>query len=139
MSRWQRGKRLSDIEFLAIKEFQGKLREDDGTVTATGDIASLTANSGKDLYITSAKCSHRNATNAGYVTVVLKKNGTEIERCQLGAAGQPDTESYEFKNIGFKVAATQIVKIELVTEVGTAVVSGYIQGFEEDTGEDPRV
>ena len=48
-------KTLSDIEFLAKKEFDGKLRTAEGNVTAAGDIATLTANSGKDMYLATAK------------------------------------------------------------------------------------
>ena len=43
------GKRLSDIEYLSIKEFDGKLTTAEGTVSATGDVASITA--GSKIYI----------------------------------------------------------------------------------------
>ena len=47
------GKKLSDIEFLSIKEFDGKLvtnvsEQLDG---GTGNAAALTASGGKDLYL----------------------------------------------------------------------------------------
>ena len=49
------GATMSDIMFLAKKEFDGKLRQNDGTRTTAGDLATLTATTGKDMYLAYAK------------------------------------------------------------------------------------
>ncbi len=56
---WKRGRRLSDIEYLSIKEFDGKTRQVDGTATATGTLATITAGASpnKDMYLSGAKIS----------------------------------------------------------------------------------
>jgi len=143
------GKRLSDIEYLAIKEFDSKLVENESTqgTGATGDLGTLTASSGKDMYLASAKCSFQAATNAGgKAQVELKVNGVIKETAVLhvvsssGTANGKGSQSmeYEFKNIGQKVAATQIIKLEVISNT-TAIVEGYVQCFEEDTGASPAV
>jgi len=140
------GKRLSDIEYLAIKEFDGKLVEDEGFVTSAGDLATLTASAGKDLYLSSAKVVFFIDTVNNFSVadeVVLKINGTIKETAKaslaLGNIEGTSTFEYEFKNIGQKVAATQIIKLEVITLDGDVSVEGYIQGFEENTGESPAV
>jgi hypothetical protein len=46
-------------------------------------------------------------------------------------------EDYEFKNIGHKVAAGQIIKLEIIS-LGTDVnVEGFIECFGKDTGVNP--
>ena len=47
---------LSDVEFLAIKESQGKLRSDSNYANGPGSTAKLTALTGKDMYLARAKC-----------------------------------------------------------------------------------
>lgn len=125
------------LGFLAKKEFEGKLRQADGSLTTTGDLATLTANSGKDMYLASASCTITGITNG---TVVLKINGVIVSTFQTGAqvsGGSGDyTESYYFP-IGFKVAATQIIKLECTALSASSAVSGQIQCFEETTGANP--
>ena len=143
------GGKLSDIEFLSIKEFDGKLVQNDGSKTTTGDLATLTASSGKDMYVAKAKIVATLSSNpgAGYynTTVALKINGVTEETVVLSFArtstsgdGQSNTLSYEFVNIGRKVAATEIIKLE-VTTINSLSVNGVLLCFEETTGETPQV
>jgi len=142
------GRRLSDIEFLAIKEFGGKLRQNDGTLaaTTTGDLATLTASSGKDMYLAKAKFNARNnsATLQATSTMVLKINGVIFESMKILFKGGTDgnstdlTHDYEFEHMGFKVLATQIIKIEATQNSGM-LLEGMIECFEETTGESPAV
>ena len=44
---------------------------------------------------------------------------------------------YEFKNIGHKVAATQIIKLEVISLDAEVDVEGFIQAIEVPTGENP--
>ena len=135
--------RLSDIEFLAKKEFDGKLRQNDGTraSSVTGDLATLTANTGKDMYLAKAKISAimENSTSAD-LDVELKVNGVikATWSARLDVTDAPIT-NYEFAVTGLKVAATQIIKIEVITINTGMEVNGELVCFEEDTGVDPTI
>ena len=137
---------LSDIQFLAVKEFEGKLRQADGTVTATGDVASLTANTGKDMYLASAKCNVKDdqSVNGASCTVVLKVNAVIVDTYHfLTPAVSSSTgyaalaTNYDFP-VGFKVDAGQIIKIEVTAE-SSCSINAEIQCFEETDGVSPRL
>jgi len=137
-------RRLSDIEFLAKKDFDGKIRSVEGFLSAAGDLATLTATSGKDMYLARAGVVFVLNNPTGSVTldeVVLKMNGTIIETVKFTSHGASKTGTlvYEFKNIGQKVAATQIIKIEVITLDPETDVEGFIEVFEETTGETPVI
>jgi len=144
-----RGKsgRLSDIEFLAKKDFDGKLVKNEGFLSAAGDLATLTANSGKDMYIARANCvffSNVNGSRSVADEVVLKINGVIVETVkfshrEVSTGTGVVSMSYDFKNIGHKVAATQIIKLEVITLDTEVDVEGFIECFEEDTGVDPTI
>ena len=134
-------KRLSDIEFLAIKEFDGKLKQSDGSIFATGDVATITASSGKDMYLARAKITISSTSTAGTSsTVVLKVNGTVVGTT---VARLDDTSNgtyvYEFASSGLKVAATEIIKIEVTIYGTNQTISGELICFEETTGESPQI
>ncbi len=144
---WERGKRLSDIEYLAIKEFGGKLRKNPANRTSIGDLGTLTANTGKDMYLAKAYVSGWQSGN-GFkkdATIVLKINGTIVETCYFSAsgtttgsgAGGTHSQWYNF-TVGYKVAATQIIKME-VTVIDGYQISGTVECFEENTGESPAI
>ena len=141
-------KTLSDIEFLAKKEFDGKLRTAEGTLTATGDLATITANSGKDMYLAKTKVSVRQTTsdrNSRTVIVELKVNAVikSTWSCDLNAQsttiGATSSIGYEFVLSGVKVAATQIIKLEVITIDADMEVNGELVVFEETTGETPVI
>lgn len=142
-----KGRKLSDIEFLSIKEFEGKVRSDESRRTTVGDLATLTANSGKDMYLATAKVNMTgNFSLNASCTVKLSINGIVIETAAfLSSGGTLDLAAegllqyeYEFKNIGRKVAATQIIKLEVTAEIDI-IVEGFIECFEEDTGNSPQI
>ena len=139
---------MGDIEFLAIKEFDGKLVKNDNSVTANGTLATLTASSGKDMYLASSKCSIKMSNTTGTTQgaiVSLTINGTVVEIIRFNQVNNSlsgvSTQwgAYEFKSIGHKVAATQIIKLEVTSFSGTPTVYGFIECFEETTGETPQV
>jgi len=145
-------RKLSDIEFLAVKEFDGKLRTNEGFLSATGDLATLTANTGKDMYLARAQVTIylnelAGASVATSQQVVLKMNGIIIEtsRASLSQVGTIARGTgvtalvYEFKNIGQKVLAGQIIKLEVITLAIVADVEGFIECWEEPTGDTPQV
>ena len=139
---------MSDIEFLAKKEFDGKLRTAEGTLTATGDLATITANSGKDMYLAKTKVSVRQTTSdraSRTVIVELKVNAVikSTWSCDLNAQsttiGATSSIGYEFVLSGVKVAATQIIKLEVITIDADMEVNGELVVFEETTGETPVI
>jgi len=142
-----RGRELSDIEFLSIKESEGKVRSDEGTLVASGDLAILTANAGKDMYLGTAKCTFQGSAGTGIESAQLELliNGVPIEKVSFlsEAAGGDSavmlTFNYEFKNIGRKVTTGQIIKIEITSVSGTVSLRGFIECFEEDTGVSPQI
>ena len=135
-----------DLAFLVKKEFDSKLRSAEGFKSTTGDLCTLTASGGKDMYIARAKVvmyGLDNISTSG-AKVELKINGTIVETAQGkwavntgGGGGSFQTVVYEFKNIGHKVATTEIIKLEVVTIASNIDVEGFIECFEEDTGVDP--
>ena len=138
---------LSDILFLAKKEFDGKLLSNEGSLTAAGDLATLTAGTGKDMYIARAKVNiHLDGSNtfAAGDEVVLKVNNVIVETYKpthaLSTAADGDGgPQYEFKNVGHRVTAGQIIKLEVITLDTQSEVEGFIECFEEDTGVDPVI
>ena len=144
-SLWKRGGRLSDIEYLSIKDFDGKLRQNDGTQSATGDVATLTANSGKDMYLASAHFNVISNTVNMVITatVVLKINGVIVDTWKTSGVS-PVTLQARFGEyifpVGFKVTTGQIIKIECTANGGNdADIIGEIQCFEEATGASPAI
>jgi hypothetical protein len=138
-------RKVSDIEFLAKKEFDGKLRTTEGSLATTGDIVTLTANTGKDMYKAKIKVVMTGGNNvtSDRGTVELKANGTIVETAVLAAPwdtgeGGSRTHIHEFVWAG-KVAAGQILKLECVAITSNANFDGIIVVFEEDTGDDPRI
>ena len=140
-------KRLSDIEYLSIKEFDGKLVKNEGTLSATGDLATLTASSGKDMYLATAKVNvwiNADNFNTQIVQIELKANGTVIET--FNASFEASTSlltggnvPYTFNIKGVKVAATQIIKLEVISIGANIDANGQLTCIEETTGDSPQV
>lgn len=134
----KKGRKLSDTEFLSIKEFDGKIVTNTGVRTTVGDIVSLTANIGKDMYLASAKITLLGVGgNIETANIVLKINGVIIEQTDLGA--DIATFPYQFQTKGVKVLAGQIIKLEILSVSLTPLVYGNLQCFEEDTGVSPQI
>lgn len=142
------GAEMSDIQFLSIKEFDGKLVTDNGTLAVgiMGDLATLTASGGKDMYLGKARISVTASTdtNDTRCTAVLNVNGVPKEPVKIVIAGGNDgtksvtTYDYEFELTGLKVTTTQIIKID-VTQNSNALIEGVLECFEEDTGTTPQI
>jgi len=145
---------VSDIEYLATIE-SGKgpgnsvLKTDEGSVTATGDIASITASASTDLYVARAKCSARLETDSASQKVgqvELKVNGViketfsfSLSGSNVGNSGGSTTTNYEFECVGLKVDATQIIKLEFVTDPTGVTVDAFLECIEIDDGVSPRL
>ncbi len=146
-SLWERKKSLSDIEYLSIKDFGGKLVKNVANRATTGDLGTLTASGGKDMYLAKAHVSGWQSGN-GFkkdATIVLKINGVIVETAYFSAsgtttgagAGGTHSQNYEF-TVGYKVVATQIIKLE-VTVLDGYQLSGTVECFEENTGVSPAI
>ncbi len=146
-------KTLGDIEFMSVKEFQLKTRRDEGTATAVGDLTTLTANVGKDMYLASAKVNVRwSSTNNSPIQFVIDLlangviigsfNSAHLSSIQAGGVRASDLNSqYEFKaNIGQKVLAGEIINLN-ISVIGSAalVIEGQLLCYEEDTGTSPQI
>ena len=141
-------KRLSDIEYLAIKEFGSKLRQNDGEQDgSSGDLATLTANTGKDMYIANAHANASMNTGAsnpsGTITVVLKINAVIVDTVKFvfrldSGSIVPTFQRWDFP-FGFKVSAGQVIKIEVTTGDAQVYCAGSLTCFEEDTGVSPAI
>ena len=139
-----------DLAFLAKKEFDGKLSSVEGFLSVIGDLATITAAAGKDMYIARAKVIfYKNTVGAATSLadkVELQINGIAVETATFMHEAEDVTPefgvgawSYEFKNMGRKVAATQIIKLEVITLDADVDVEGFIEVWEEDTGVDPTL
>lgn len=139
-----RGRDMGDIEFLGIKEFDGKVRKNKGTKTSTGagDLVSLTANTGKDMYLAEAEISLAGVSGTiNTVQVDLVINGTVEETAVIATdLGSTTYGRYVFNLKGIKVAASQIIKLRVAAQPVTQVtVAGSLQVWEETTGETPQI
>ena len=56
---------LSDVLVLAVKEFLGKTKYDEGAATSTGDVATLTASTGKDMYFAKGQVNFKSTSATG--------------------------------------------------------------------------
>jgi hypothetical protein len=126
--------------------FDGRLKHDEGFLSATGDLCTLTAAASKDLYLSAAKVVFFvNVTNGSEIAqeVVLKVNGTIVETSKAtitqGATNDSGSSNmvYEFKNLWHKVDATQILKLEVITLDADVDVEGFIQAVEVPDTENP--
>ena len=122
--------------------FENSLKTE-GTKTTIGDLATLPATSGKDMYLAKAKINVKaTGISVGTIRVELKVNGVikDTYDADFNHGTNPDsgnsTDNYEFNMTGLKVAATQIIKLEVISISEVAVI-GSILCFEETTGESP--
>lgn len=142
-------RKLSDIEYLAIKEFGGKVVENESTRTTAGTVATLTASAGKDMYLAKAKISVRQTVVnqvAKACIVELRVNGIVKETFSNtfhdgSATGTPGVLSipYEFVIQGLKVAATQLIVLEVPTLDTNQEINGTLECWQENTGATPQV
>ncbi len=148
----QRKGRLSDIEYLAIKEADGKLKHNEGALAAdtTGTLCTITVTDGNDGYLAQAQINIRAANGAaGTVKAELQaeqSNGvfTIVDTWVSGrnVTNESFKDHYEFKNIGHKIVGdgnTLVFRIE-VTVLGAGIsAEGNITVIEETAGTSPAV
>jgi hypothetical protein len=132
---------VGDIGFLAVKQFDNKLRTDEGTLTGTGVLASITANVGKDMYIAGASLTYVKNIGSGSfnVQVELQVNGIVIETyISRGSASSPGGfHPYHFNQRGLMVAAGETIELVVTALGSSSQIEGNLLVWEEDTGESP--
>jgi len=144
-------KRLSDIEYLSIKEFGGKRVDavDEITTASSSDVdlVSVTTNSGKDTYLASATVEMSmlaGSVNNQKQILTLLNNGSVVETQIVFIDSVDGTNNtlmkVEFKKIGEKILESDVVKI--VVNQGAAkscIFNSRLIMFEETTGESPAI
>ena len=126
---------MSDIEYLAIKEFENKTRiatADNVTPAASTetDVLTLTATTGRDMYFAHADITVR-STSAGtaIVTVRFYLNGIVVSKrsYRLSSEGSTPLNIAPFLSMrGKKVASGQIMKITVEVANETSAVDGAL-------------
>lgn len=138
---------LSDIEYLAIKFFEGK-RVDKRTVT-TGvttdspqDAATQTAAAGKDMYVTKATFRIQRTAISGTFTYIIKLlvNGVVVDEVDRSLSTVGVDTSGELQANSEKVGPAQIIKITIEKDSGgaTDTYTGKLTLWEEDTNTTPQ-
>lgn len=144
---------MSDIEYLSTLESGvdapagAAVKVDSGEIGAgaTGDAASITADTGKDMYVSKARItvSSTGSAPSGHVTCVLKLNGSIVETAKIGhtfAIARGAAFSWaEYVSVGKKVAAGQIIKLEVTVAGIQLQCSAHLECFEVNTGVTPRL
>lgn len=135
---------MGDIQFLAIKEFENKLRTVTGTRINAGDIITISASAGKDMYLASAKINwvRQASTNPTIMKVELVVNGLLKEDYQVAAndgVAQHAISSYEFLLKGLKVTAGQIIRLDFITVPTSITMKAVLEVWEEDSGTSPQI
>jgi hypothetical protein len=93
------------------------------------------------MYLCSAKVSFLPSVSVlSLIKVSLQVNGVTVEQCSfVNEASANSAYNYEFKNVGLKVAAGEIIKLHIDSEQGTWSMEGYLTCIEEDTGANPII
>ncbi len=155
-------RKVSDIEFLSIKEFDNKLITEFASFNTTGVKITHTVPNGKTFYL--SKCAFM-ATDAGNVDlqilsntvqvrscfITIKYDGTIIDRLHYNFASQgvnasdpggmaTSNDKWGSSIIGKSLQGTGAgvnVEIEVTAISGNYAV--ILEGFEEDTGTSPAI
>ena len=145
-----KGRTLSDIEFLSIKDFDTKrvdVDAEDVNIVATTtetDIVTQTADTGKDMYLGVASFENTIINNPPFdVTIRLVVNGITVETIKRDqAVGDVDFE-FTFETKGIFVTTGQIIKITVQHSVSAGntrtSTNAKLILWEEDTGATPQI
>ena len=137
-------KELANVVLQA--SFDGRLKSAEAQRTTTGDLVSLTAATGKDLYLTRAVADfffdESNSSDFGSrcelkVNAVIKETDAYSGGQASSGFGGSTSVAYEFKNLFHKVTAAQILKLEVTSIAVKTRIEGFIQAVEVPTGLNP--
>ena len=138
------------MKYILQASLDGRLKSDFGEESTVVDLCTLTAAASKDLYLTAAQVTFYLNVSGGIDTtsrVALVINGIEKEPARVSLnsnhlvsssrSGGNTSVVYEFKNLGYKVTASQIMKLEITAIDTDTDISGFIQAIEVPSGENP--
>ena len=144
---------LSETAFLAKQEFESthNLRDNTGTKVngAIGTLATLTANTGKDMYLIAAWVTIKQDTKSSdpeQFEAVLKIDGIIEDRLYLstmstfrpsGEGGGSSSKQGKFILKGVKVTTGKVIKIQVITSDTVLDAAGTLSCFEVPSGTDP--
>lgn len=136
-----------DLAFLSKKEFDGNIVRGEGTLSVVGDLVSITAAVGKDLYSAKSKMvMYMIGAEVSFgvkISVELLINAVLVETGKISQIGNTATAAgvqsanYQFVSMGQKAAPTEIIKLEAVVVSSNHDVTGSLVCFIVDTGTDP--
>lgn len=141
----QKGGRLSDIEFMSVKQFKGKLKKVEGSTSSTGTITSFTPATGKTFYLAGA---HVQQVAVTPVTVYswhaeLKNDTTVVDNCGGNGSASFATYSlpqrFELKGDSLVGDGAKTYSINIVSNADGVTLEGMIYGFIENDADDPRL
>jgi len=144
---------MSDIMFMSVKQFDGKILKADGNVTATGEIAAVTPASGKTFYFANAKMNSLMvvAGDSPHAEVEVRNDGTQVETLSQNTGrgqvpsiiwGQSQAGStYSKIAMGDSLDGDGIKKysVHCVTIKTTTDIDAELSGFIEDDADSPRL
>ena len=142
---FERGRRVSDIEFMSVKQFEGKLKKAEGSATGTGTIVSITPATGKTFYLAGA---HVQQVATGAVAAYswhaeLKNDTTVVDN--VGAQGSATTtltalpQIFQLKGDSLVGNSSKTYSINIQANSDSLQLEAMIYGYEEDDADDPRL
>lgn len=147
-----KGRKLSDVEFFAIKEFDNKRVDVDNILTLANtnvetDLTTQTASGGKDMYLGEASIGGQVTDTfggeIGGITYRLFVNAVEIDRFRVEDPSEDEEWTYKFLTKGVKVTTGQIIKITAKNDNAGVNRNTTHQGklvlWEEDTNNTPQI
>jgi len=142
---WKRGRRLSDIEFMSVKQFEGKLKKVQGAATATGTITSFTPATGKTFYLAGAQIQMigNTPTTDWNWNAELKNDTTVVD--VVGSSGSAAFATYalplkfELKGDSLVGNSSKTYSINVVSNSDSVNLEAMIYGYIEDDADDPRL
>lgn len=146
----ERRKRLSDVEFMSIKQFEGKILKGEGSLGATGTLTSVTPASGKTFYLAEAKAEFDSvtiATATQRARVELQNNAIIVDELYSSVrvsgsnfgAGTPNQSKSIIKGDSLVGDGIKVYRLQVVVFTNYALVHGTIIGYIENDADDPRV
>jgi len=155
---WERKRRVSDVEYLSVKEFNSKLfTETSSEFTTTGVKITRTPASGKTFYLAKAKVVLVGGGISTYTGEILihcqvKMNSVVIDNfsiCGFQEEGAGEGPGWGMSGVMAETTvigksldgdAAKKVEVEVIAITGTNV-SGHVTliGFEEDTADSPAL
>lgn len=128
--------KLSDIEYMSKKQFDGKLLQADGNRTTSGVIASITPATGKTFYVAGGSCSTRmSGTQQGRCQ--LRNDTVVIEEWEGSASAIPTWFAFQTKGVSLVGNGVKTFDMNHSSIIGSPSISAMLYGFIENDADSP--